>query len=76
MTDYNKNLLLLSFACDNICKSNDAHYCDTVKRKQKPTKKGRTCKIRVNWFYENLLFQEERPIEEKTVMKCKFYLKR
>ena len=33
------------FAGDNIVKSNDAPYCDTVKRKQKPTKRGKFAKI-------------------------------
>ena len=32
-----------SFVGDNICKSNGAHYCDTVKRKQKPIKKRQIC---------------------------------
>ena len=53
--------LLSFFASDNICKSIDAHYCDTVKRK-KPPKKGRIRKNHENWFYENWLFQEERPL--------------
>ena len=71
-TKNNKNLRLLFFASDNICKSNYAHYCDTVKRKQKPTKKGQIYKNHWNWFYEYWLFQEERPFEEnKTVMKSK-----
>ena len=65
------------FAGDNICKSNDDHYCDTVKRKQKPTKKWQICKNHENWFYEKWLFQEERPYEEnKAVMKRKLYFKR
>ena len=51
------------FAGDNNCKSNEAHFCDTVKRKQKPTKMGQICKN-----HENRLFQEERPFEEnKTI---------
>ena len=40
-------------------------------------KKGQICKIHENWFYENWLFQEERPFEEKkTVVKSKWYFKR
>ena len=47
------------------------------KKKQKPTTKGQICKNHENWFYENWLFQEERPIEEnKTVMKSKLYFNR
>ena len=58
------------FAVDNIFKSNDAQYCDTVKRKQKPTKRTQICK---NPFF---LFQEERPFEEnKTIVKRKLYCK-
>ena len=65
------------FAGDKICKSNDAHFSDTMKRKQKPTKKGQICENHENWFYENLLFQEEIPFEEnKTVMKSKLYFNR
>ena len=65
------------FAGDNICKSNNAHYCDFLKRKQKPTKKVQIYKNHENWFCENWLFREERPFEEnKTVMKSKFYLNR
>ena len=37
----NKKFRFAFFTVDNICKSNDAHYCDIVKRKQKPTKKGK-----------------------------------
>ena len=48
-----------------IFKLNDAHYCDTVKREQEPTKKGHICKNHESWFYENWLFQEERPFGEK-----------
>ena len=44
---------------------NDAHYCDAVKRKQKPTKKLQICKNHENWIYENWLFQEERQFEEQ-----------
>ena len=33
------------FSGENICKSNDVHYCDTVKRKQKPTKRDKYAKI-------------------------------
>ena len=33
------------FASENICKSCDAHFCDTLKRKQKPTKVGKYTKI-------------------------------
>ena len=57
--------MFASWEGNNICKSNDAHYCDTVKRKQKPTEKGQICKNHENWFYENWLFQEQRPFEEK-----------
>ena len=57
--------------------SNDAHYGDTVKRKEKPTKKGQICKNLESWFDENCLFQEERPFEKnKTVMKSKLFFKR
>ena len=46
-------------------------------KKQKPTKKGQTCKNHENVFYENWLFQEERPFEEnKTVMRSKLYFKK
>ena len=40
ITKNNKKSSFEFFAGDNNCKSNDAHYCDTVKRKQKPTKMG------------------------------------
>ena len=40
-------------------------------------KRGKYAKNHQNWFYENWLFQEERPFEEnKTVMKSKFYFNR
>ena len=72
----NKKNFICIFASDSICKSNDAHFCDTVKRKQKPTKKRQNCKNHNNWFYENWLFQEERPFEEnRTAMKRKLYFK-
>ena len=48
ITKSKKKSLVALFAGDNICKSNDAHYCDTVKRKQKPTKKGQICKNQEN----------------------------
>ena len=48
ITKNNKNLFFAFFADDAICKSNDAHYCNTVKRKQKPTKKEQICKNREN----------------------------
>ena len=65
------------FDGDNICKSNDAHYCDTVKKKTETYQKGQFCKNHENWFYENWLFQEETPFEEnKTVMKSKLYFKK
>ena len=68
--------LRLHFLQVTTFKSNDAHYCDTVKRKQKPTKEGQICKNHQKWFYENWLFQEERPFEEnKTVIKSKLYFK-
>ena len=60
----NKKSSFAFFAVDNICKSNDAHYCDNMKRKQKPTKNGQICKNHESWFYENCLFQEERAFEE------------
>ena len=37
ITKNNKNPI---FAGDSICKSNDAHYCDTLKRNQKSTKRA------------------------------------
>ena len=40
----------------------DAHFCDTVKKKTKTYKKGGE-KSRV--FYENRLYQEERPLVKK-----------
>ena len=64
-TENNKKSSFAIFLGNNICKSNDPHYCNTVKRKQKPTKNRQICKIQENWFYENWLFQEERPFEEK-----------
>ena len=45
ITKNNKNRSLPFCAGDNICKSNDAHYCDAVKRKQKRTKRGKFAKI-------------------------------
>ena len=38
ITKNNKKSSFAFFADDNICKSNDANYCDSVKRKQKPPK--------------------------------------
>ena len=65
------------FADDNICKSNDTHCCDAVKKKEKPTKKGQICKNHENWFFENWLFQEERAFEEnKIAIKNTLYFKR
>ena len=76
ITKSNKKSSFALFAGDNICKSYDAHFCDTVKRKQKRTKKGQICKNHENWFYENWLFQEERSFEEnKTVMESKLHSK-
>ena len=72
-----KNLPLHCFAGDNNCKINDAHYCDTVKRKQKTTKMSQIYKNHENWFYENWLSQEERPFEEnKPFMKSVQYFNR
>ena len=45
ITKNNKNLSLHFLKNDNICKSNGAHYCDTVKRKQKSTKKDKYVKV-------------------------------
>ena len=57
--------------------SHDVHYFDTVKIKQKPTKKDQICKNQENWLYENWLFQEKRPFEEnQTVIRSKMYFKR
>ena len=65
ITKNNKNLCFGLFEGNNICKSKDAHYCGTVKRKQKPTKKREICKYHKKW-----VFDEKRPFEEnKTVMK-------
>ena len=67
---------MLFFTNDNIYKSNDAHYCDTMKRKNLQ-KEGQICKNIESWFYEKWLFQEERPIEEnQTFMKNKLYFHR
>ena len=55
----NKKSPFAFFAGDNICKSNDSHYCETVKRKQKPTKNGHIYKNYKNVLYENWLFQED-----------------
>ena len=46
----NNKIFVCFFAINNIGVSNDAHYCDTVKRKQKPAKMGQICKSRENWF--------------------------
>ena len=77
ITKNDKKSSFAFFAGYKTCNSNDAQCCDNGKRKQKPIKKGQTCKTHENWFYENWLFQEERPFEEnKTVIKCKLYFKR
>ena len=44
MTKNNKKYTFSFFAGNNIGKSNDAHYCDNLKRKQKPKKKGKSAK--------------------------------
>ena len=56
----NKKSSFAIFGGNKICKSNDAHYSDSVKREQKP-KKEQICKNREKWFDENWLFHEERP---------------
>ena len=44
-------------------------------KENKNLQKRANMKIHENWFYENWLFQEERPFEEnKTFMKNKLYL--
>ena len=77
ITKNNKNLRLNFLRVKTFVNQMTPIYCDTVKRKQKPTKKGQICKNHENWFYENCLFQKDRQFEEnKTVMKSKLYFKR
>ena len=37
------------FEGNKVCKSNDAHYCDTVKTEQELTKKRQICKSHKNF---------------------------
>ena len=50
ITKNNKNLRFHFFSSDHICEPIDARFCDTVKRRQKPPKKGHICKNHENWF--------------------------
>ena len=61
---------------NNICKSNDAHYCDTMKSKVKPTKKGQICKNHDNWLMKTGCSKKKEHLRKKTVMKCKLYFNR
>ena len=46
----NKKPLFAFFAGYNICKSKDAHYCDSVKKKQNLQKRGKFLKITKTGF--------------------------
>ena len=43
-----------------------AYYCDTLKRKRKPTKIGDMQKSRI--FYFNWLYKKQRPVENKSFL--------
>ena len=54
------------FEGNQIGKSNDAHYYDTVKREQKPTKKGKNAKIRKIGFMKTGCSKMKDNLREKT----------
>ena len=45
ITKSNKKMLFAFFTVGNICKSNDAHYCDTVKENKNLQKRGEYAKV-------------------------------
>ena len=65
-----KQLIAFSFSNDQ----RTAHYCDTVNRKQKPTKTDEYAKItKIFEEHEKWVYQDQRPYEEnKAAMERKF----
>ena len=64
------------FAGYKICKSNDAHYCDTVETKQKAKKRGKLVKITKTGFMKTGCSKKKEHLRKKNVMKSKLYFKR
>ena len=53
------------FANDKNCDSNDAHYCDSVKRKRKPTKRAEYAEI--TNIFEKLVVPRTKTIWRKQI---------
>ena len=60
----NKKTPFAFFKSKKFCKSNDAHYCDTVRREQKPTKRGKYAKITKNGFMKTCCSKKKDPLRK------------